>query len=147
VATPTSRINYDKLGAIASAVCAVHCLLTGVALGLLSVAGLGFVGSLWTDVVFLVLVLSVGGTAIAHGIRKHHSAVPAMIFVAGLLMFLIGHFAFGHSHAVASVEPWGPTRVAQVTLSVAGGLCIVLFHFVNFRLQKNCACDHCRKGA
>lgn len=146
MANPTSRINYDKVGAVASAVCAVHCLLTGIALGLLSVAGLGFVGSLWTDIVFLVLVLSVGATAIIHGVRKHHSVVPAMIFVGGLLMFLIGHFAFGHSHAAAAAEPWGPVRIAQVTLSVAGGLCIVLFHVVNIRMQKKCGCQHCRTG-
>ena len=42
----TERINLDKLGACASAICAVHCLLTGIALGLLSVAGLGFMGSI-----------------------------------------------------------------------------------------------------
>ena len=142
----SKRINYDKVGAVASAVCAVHCLLTGVALGLLSVAGLGFVGSLWTDIIFLALVLSVGATAIIHGIRKHHSVVPALIFVGGLMMFLIGHFAFGHSHVAQAAEPWGPTRVAQVALSVGGGLCIVLFHVVNWRLQKNCGCDHCRTG-
>lgn len=134
----------DKIGAFASAVCAVHCLLTGVALGLLSVAGLGFVGSLATDVVFLGVALTVGTTAIVHGRRKHHSIVPALIFAAGLSMFLLGHFAFGHSHAVG---PWSWQRVAQVTLSVAGGLCIVLFHVVNLRLQKSCGCDHCATGS
>ena len=137
----------DKVGAFASAVCAVHCLLTGVALGLLSVVGLGFIGSLATDIVFLVLVLSVGSFAIIHGIKKHHSAVPALIFVAGLLMFLIGHFAFGHSHVHAAAEPWSPIRVTQVTLSVVGGLCLAMFHVVNLRMQKNCTCDHCQTGA
>ena len=146
MANPARGINYDKVGAVASAVCAVHCLLTGVALGLLSVAGIGFVGSLWTDVVFLVLVLSVGATAVVHGMRKHHSVAPALIFLAGLLMFLIGHFALGHSHAAAADEAWGPIRIAQVTLSVAGGLCIVLFHVVNLRMQKKCGCNHCRTG-
>jgi hypothetical protein len=144
VGSRASRINYDKVGAVASAVCAVHCLLTGVALGLLSVAGLGFVGSLWTDIVFLVLVLTVGATAIVHGIRKHHSVVPALIFVAGLLMFLVGHFAFGHPHNAQ--QEWGPQRIAQVALSVIGGLCIVLFHVVNMRKQKACGCNHCRTG-
>lgn len=145
MANPAKGINYDKVGAVASAVCAVHCLLTGVALGLLSIAGLGFIGSLWMDVVFLVLVLGVGATAIVHGIRKHHSVVPALIFVTGLLMFLIGHFAFGHVHA-GTTEPWGPHRIAQVSLSVVGGLCIALFHVVNLRMQKACGCNHCRTG-
>jgi hypothetical protein len=120
-------------------------LLTGVALGLLSVAGLGFIGSLWTDIAFLAVVLAVGATAIIHGIRKHHSVVPALIFVAGLLMFLLGHFGFGHAH-LASEDPWSSARIAQVTLSVAGGLCIVLFHVVNLRLRKKCECTHCRTG-
>ena len=132
----------DKIGAFASAVCAVHCLLTGVALGLLSVAGFGFVGSFATDAVFLAVALSVGTMAIVHGVRKHHSLGPALIFVAGIAMFLLGHFAFGHSH-VATAAPWSANRVAQVTLSVLGGLCIVLFHVVNLRMQKGCACKHC----
>lgn len=144
MASPGTRINMDKLGALASAVCAVHCLLTGVALGLLSVAGLGFVGSLATDAVFLVVALTVGTAAIVHGIRKHHSAVPALIFVGGLAMFLMGHFAFGHSHVEG---PWSWQRTMQVALSVAGGLCIVLFHVVNLRLQKSCGCDHCATGS
>jgi hypothetical protein len=119
-------------------------LLTGVALGLLSVAGLGFVGSLATDIIFLGLVLVVGSTAIVHGIRKHHSIVPALIFVSGLLLFLVGHFAFGHSDQ--AVGPWDGIRVTRVVLSVAGGLCIVLFHVVNLRMQKTCGCNHCRTG-
>jgi len=59
---------------------------------------------------------------------------------------LIGHFAFGHSHTEAAAEPWGPVRIAQVALSVLGGLCIVLFHVVNWKMQKNCGCEHCSTG-
>ncbi|MBI3722145.1 MAG: MerC domain-containing protein, partial [Fimbriimonas ginsengisoli] len=65
------RLNLDKVGACASAVCAVHCLLTGLALGLLSVVGFGFLGSLTADIAFLGVALSVGLLAVFHGIRRH----------------------------------------------------------------------------
>ena len=144
MSSPASRFSVDKLGALASAVCAVHCLLTGVALGLFSVAGLGFVGSVVADAVFLLIAIAVGGTAIVHGARKHHSVVPALIFVVGLAMFVMGHFAFGHTHGESA---WSWQRAAHVALSVGGGLCIVLFHVVNLRLQKSCGCNHCRTGS
>lgn len=144
MASPGSRLSLDRIGAFASAVCAVHCLLTGIALGLLSVLGLGFVGSIATDAIFFVIALTVGFTAIWHGLKKHHSLTPALIFVAGLVMFLVGHFGFGDAHDASA--RWSNERLAQVIFSVAGGLCIVLFHVVNYRLQKSCGCRHCRTG-
>jgi len=67
-------------------------------------------------VVFLVLVLSVGATAILHGVRKHHSVVPALIFVGGLLMFL-----FARQFLTAL-----PSLVAAVTFMLSGYFVIYL---------------------
>jgi hypothetical protein len=144
----SSRVNLDKVGACASALCAVHCLLTGVAFGLLSVMGLGFFGSLWTDIGFLAVAFVVGGLAVRHGIRQHHSYVPASIFVAGLVSVVIGHFVFRHTHA-AGAEEHGAEHILSTFFSVFGGLCLVGFHLANLKYTKagGCGCRTCKERA
>jgi hypothetical protein len=137
-----TRVEVDRIGAYASAICAVHCLVTGVALGLLSFAGLGFLGSVAADVAFLSVAVLIATVAIVHGIRKHHSYKPALIFVAGLLSVILGHFVFRHDHPGGTEGP----AIWSTVFSVVGGLCFVLFHVVNLRLQRACGCGHCAKG-
>jgi hypothetical protein len=122
----SNRWNWDRIGAFASMACAVHCLLTGVALGLLSVAGLGFVGSLWADLAFIGFALLVGVTAIWHGYRKHHSLVPALVFCLSLGLIAMAFFAVGERTA------W------HTVFSVAGGLGLVSFHVLNLRFGHSC---------
>lgn len=126
------------MGAVASAICAVHCLLTGVALSMLSVVGLGFLGSELVDFVFIATALAVGTIAVRHGITHHGSYVPALFFVLGLLSIIAGHFGFGHDHSAQS--PYA------TVFSVIGGICLVLFHVVNWKLAKtsHCGCNHQR---
>jgi hypothetical protein len=126
---------------MASTICAVHCLLTGVALGLLSVVGLGFLGSATTELVFLAVALSVGVLAVRHGVSKHHSVVPALFFVAGLASWVVSHFVFGHNHAKG-----GHNSVGATTFAVLGGLCLVTFHVLNQRMAQRCGCGHCTTG-
>ncbi len=144
----SQRINLDKFGACASAICAVHCFLTGIALALFSVAGLGFLGSLWADIAFLSVAVSVGSLAVWHGIRAHHSYLPASVFVLGLLFIVLGHFVFRHAHQAGEIE--NPvTHAASVAFSVLGGLSLVTFHVLNMKLQRDggCGCSVCIQHA
>jgi hypothetical protein len=102
-------------------------LLTGVALGLLSVAGFGFVGSLWADIAFIGFALLVGVTAVIHGYRKHHSLLPSIIFCSALLSIAVAFFAFKDNSA------------GHTIFSVMGGLGLVTFHVLNLRFGHNCA--------
>jgi len=138
-------LNLDRLGAYASAICAVHCLVTGVALGLLSYAGLGFMGSITTDIIFLTVAVGIASLAIFHGIKRHHSYKPAMVFVLGLTFVVLGHFVFRHEHKTAN-HPLDAVEVFSTIFSVGGGLCFVLFHVMNLRLQHTCGCKHCTTG-
>lgn len=137
--------SLDRFGAIASAVCAVHCLLTGVALGLLSYAGLGFMGSVTADLIFLGVAVTVATIAIWHGVKKHHSWRPAMVFVFGLACVVMGHFVLHHEHAVNETEIH-MLDIFSTIFSVCGGICFVLFHVMNLRLQHQCGCKHCTTG-
>lgn len=130
-------LNYDRLGAYASAICAVHCLITGVALGLLSIVGLGFLGSPEAELGFFLTTVTIGTIALVHGVRRHHSAVPALVFITGLGALLASHFVFGHHHDEAP-------SIGATILNVVGGLSLVAFHVLNQRLQHRCSCDHCQ---
>lgn len=128
----------DRLGALASLACAIHCLLTGVALGFLSVAGLGFLGSSEADVGFIMATVAIGGLAVWQGYRRHRSWLPMSLYVGGLLLVVIGHFVVGHRHA-------GPdNRLVTSLLAASGGLILVVFHIVNLRLGHRCQVCHPR---
>lgn len=137
-----SKVSWDRLGAMASAICAVHCLLTGVALGLLSVIGLGFLGSSTAEYAFLATTFTIGVIAVVHGVRRHHSALPSMFFVIGLVCWLLSHFVFGHGHAHN-----GQSSIGGTTFAVMGGLCLITFHVLNQRMAHRCGCSHCLDGS
>ncbi|RYG26755.1 MerC domain-containing protein [bacterium] len=139
--TRGSRINLDRIGAMASTICAVHCLITGIALGLLSVLGLGFLGSETAEYTFLAVTVTIGVLAVWHGRKKHHSTLPAVFFVLGLGCWLVSHFVFGHGHGAGERSNLGGTAFA-----VLGGLLIVAFHVLNQRLAHRCGCSHCTTG-
>ena len=126
------HLTIDRVGAFASAVCAVHCLLSGLALGLLSVFGLGFIGSSTTDIVLISITLSVASIAIFAGIRRHHSLVPAGFFLCGVFAILMSHVVLDHESKDIAV------RIATTTFAVLGGVFLVTFHVVNLRLLRRC---------
>lgn len=134
-----SRWNLDKIGAYASAICAVHCVITGLALGLLSVAGLGFIGSPITEAAFYTTAIVVGIWALMHGMRRHKSYLPGAIFIFGMGCLFVSHFVFGHGRL-------GHPSVPGTVLSIAGGLSLVTFHVVNQRLANKCHCPHCMEN-
>jgi hypothetical protein len=131
----TPRVNPDRIGAWASGICAVHCVLTGLAIGLLSALGLGFMADPLTDALFLGAALLIGGFAVWHGIRKHGSYFPSIVFAIGMALVFIGHFVLGHSAD-------GHESVVSSLLSAFGGLTLVAFHLLNYRLQQLRGCCH-----
>ncbi len=134
------KINVDKLGQIAGTVCAVHCLLTGLALGLLSVVGLDFFGSETSEAIFVGTAGILGIWAVRHGVKKHHSYIPSLFFVWGLVCIVISHFVFGHAHA-KGLSSATPAAIASTVFSVMGGLSLVTFHWLNQRFAHRCGCD------
>ncbi|CAN5535626.1 hypothetical protein BH11ARM2_BH11ARM2_31520 [soil metagenome] len=124
------KLDADKLGQIAGTACAIHCAITGVALGVLSVVGLDFLGSETSEFFFIGITFCLGVWALVHGVRKHRSWVPAIVFISALTCIVGAHLVSHQS-------------VPGVILSVVGGLGLVSFHILNQRYGKVCACGHC----
>ncbi len=134
-----ARWNLDRVGAYASAICAVHCVLTGVAIGLLSVLGLDFIGSPIAEGAFYATAMTVGTWAFIHGLKKHRSMWPGTVFFVGMICLLVSHLVFGHGTP-------GHETVGGTVFSVLGGLSLVCFHVLNQRMAHRCVCSQCQHG-
>jgi hypothetical protein len=111
------KLDVDRLGSLAGLLCAVHCGLSGVALGILSVSGLGFIASPASEVFFIGTTAVVGLWAAVSGFAKHHSYRPLFVLGIGFVLIAISH-VLGHV--------W--------YLSVIGAGFLVSFHVFNRRL-------------
>lgn len=126
------RWDWDKLGGTASFLCAIHCVLTGVAMGLLSTLGLQFFADPKTEYTFMGIAVVAGLLAIYTGVRKHHLWWPSGLFAAGMGALIVRHVMFPHAHAhhADGVVCCQPPAIATA-LSVGGGCLLVAFHVLN----------------
>ncbi len=109
------------MGSIASFACAIHCALSGVALGALSSAGFGFIGNPILEVLFIGSAVALGVWAAVRGYKIHHVWKPVALFLAGMSSIVLAHVS----------EPgW--------VFSVIGGTLLIAFHWVNQRLTLSC---------
>lgn len=115
----------DRLGAFGAFLCALHCALIPVALGLVPALGLGLVA--W------------------HGLERMFTLFATVLALTSLWLGYRGHRAY---HAWLLVAPglalvWGALLYPPLHLSIvphalamaAGGLLIAIAHLVNLRLS------------
>lgn len=122
----------DRLGAMASLLCAVHCAALPFLLAILPALGLGFLASHGFERAFIACASVLAVTMAVIGYRRHRTARAFMLLVPGLLMLWIGGFAFDLGNATS----WHTLFV------VAGGTCVSLAHIVNLRIAREPqACD------
>lgn len=115
----------DRLAALLSNLCLVHCLALPLAAVLLP-AGIfagGFSseslhGPEWVHWVLLLLAFPVSFLALRHGFREHRRHYPWMLATLGFLMMGTGALLHGHS-------------VYESALTVGGGVFIAVAHWRN----------------
>tara|TARA_Y100000588_G_scaffold91263_1_gene98502 strand:+ start:224 stop:613 length:390 start_codon:yes stop_codon:yes gene_type:complete len=117
-----NRVALDRLGTIASSVCALHCALCAFAPALLPLSGFGVLVSHGAEWGF-TLVATV--LAIAAAIKGYCSCgawkAPAMLLTGGIVLF-IARFT----------ETLG-VDVPEVFITVVGGGILVGGHLANLR--------------
>jgi hypothetical protein len=113
----------DRVGAVGSLLCALHCALLPLLLAALPTLGLGALGGVDIDQAFTVFATLLGVTMLGFGFRKHRAFRAWMVLVPGLVLVWLGSFTSLHTHSTA-----------HVLLMVAGGLAIAAAHLVNLRL-------------
>lgn len=128
-ALPKPRMHLpvwaDRLGAFGAFLCALHCALIPVALGLVPALGLGLVAWHGLELAFTLIATVLALTSLWRGYRGHRAyhawllVAPGLVLVWGALLYPPLHLSIV-PHAVAMA---------------AGGLLIAVAHLVNLRLS------------
>jgi hypothetical protein len=147
----------DRVGAIVGLLCAIHCAIVPLMLGVLPALGLGFLAGLTFELTLLGLAGVVAAVAVVHALRRGHPRAIVAGLVAGFALLVAGvlvedqHRAHTlpapgldaaslHDHAHDHGEGSGEHSLPSTLLSVAGGVLLGVSHIRNSRGHR-AACD------
>lgn len=116
----SQRSRLDRLGVVASCLCAVHCALGAVFVGVSGVAG-----SLFRDerleLIFLLCAVGLAVASVATGYRQHRSRTVVLFAMAGLSLLGVSRGIDG-------------ARFVEAASSVVGACLLIVGHSLNARL-------------
>ena len=99
--------SWDRLGIGLSGLCAVHCLLTPLALAMLSLWPVAFDPDAWLHPIFAALLIPTTLMAIRLTVRHQHVRHIPLLLGGGLILVLaamvVGHLAGAMSEAAVTV--------------------------------------------
>lgn len=114
----------DRIGAIASAVCAVHCASWPFLLAVLPALGSSLLASEWLERGFVLFATLLVIASLGYGLSRHRRLSAAALAAPGLGLIWFGSFG-----------PWHHDLVPHAVLMTSGGLCIAAAHLRNLKLQ------------
>lgn len=115
---------YDRLGATAATLCAVHCAALPLAMALLPALGLEFLASHAFEGFFLAFTSIFAALSVGHSLRSHGKFFAWPLLLAGLAILFAERFVPAiHDHAV----------LHALTMTTAGTL-VAVAHLLNLRL-------------
>lgn len=120
--------KLDHLGMGVSFVCAIHCAVLPVLVGVLPLIGLELLAHPVFETAIIITSLIIGATAILRAWKRHHKPQPAFIMLIGFTLILAGRFLADESHE------W-------LFLSV-GGITVAVSHYFNWLLDRSCHHQH-----
>lgn len=120
---PDRLATADRVGMAAATVCAVHCAVLPLAIGLAPALGLRLGGLVDFDQAFVVFASLLAATTLALGYRRHREFRAWALLVPALVLVWAGSFTSLHDHTAG-----------HLVVMVVGGLLLAAAHFVNLRL-------------
>ena len=130
---PLPQLWFDHLGGVASAACALHCLLTAAAPAAL--AALGIHGGETLEWGFVLVAVAFAALAGGLGFRLHRSLPIAVGFGAGACGLLAGRLG----------EGLGLGHGAHY-IAIVSGLLLVGVHIASLRQCRRCGDLACSTG-
>lgn len=116
---------FDRVGAVASFLCAVHCAALPFVLTLLPLLGLEFLADHRFERGFVMFACALAMLSLIGGFRRHRRPMSLLLALPGLALLLLGvTVAEDYSIALHSV------------LVTCGGLLVAAAHFVNLRTDR-----------
>lgn len=139
-------LKLDLIGFSASTICAIHCAAMPFIIVFLPLIGLQFIANPIVEYAFISSSIIIGSYTFKHGYLNHHRKIyPFAIFLIGITIILIGHFAF-HDHSRSlnlSAEEKHSYEIAFLLVAPFGALLIGASHFLNRKLSKKCKNTSC----
>jgi len=115
---------YDRLGATAATLCAVHCAALPLAMAFLPALGLDFLASHAFEGFFLAFTTVFAALSVGHSLRAHGRFYAWPLLLAGLAILFAERFVPAiHDH----------TLLHALTMTTAGTL-VAVAHLLNLRL-------------
>lgn len=134
----TKRLSptfFDGLGVAASSLCLIHCLGTAALGFLLPALGLTFLADERIHHVLAVAVVAAGLLAFIPGFRLHRNWPVAIFAALGLTAI-----------ALSQLLPDEVLRERlEIALTIFGGGMLVIAHWQNRALCRECRCRDCRE--
>jgi ABC-type nickel/cobalt efflux system permease component RcnA len=135
--------KLDMLGFSASTICAIHCATIPVILLFLPLIGLEFITDPFIEIALIGLSLIVGVYTLTRGYLRHHRRIyPIILFIAGLAIIAIGHFAFGHELHEGEVSTIDALGIFGAVIIPVGAIMIAIAHYMNRKMCLSCKVDH-----
>jgi len=150
VSSGSALHKADRVGFIASFLCAIHCALLPVLFALLPILGLELEAWLDFDQIFVVFATLLSVITLSLGWQRHRLLRPCYVLVPGLMLLWLGAFgplhAHGHDHAHEHSEV-----IVHAVVMTLGGFLLAGAHLWNMRLTRahaqQCGCHtHCDKA-
>ncbi|MFZ5638224.1 MAG: MerC domain-containing protein [Pseudomonadota bacterium] len=116
----------DRVGVVASFLCAAHCALLPVVIALLPAFGVAGALNEYFEEAFAVFATVLGLVALITGYRRHRALHALALLVPGLLVVWVGVLYPPLHHSVL------PHAVAMTI----GGCLVALAHLANLRLTR-----------
>lgn len=136
-AVPARRMAtvVDRIGATASLLCAVHCVLLPFVLTLLPLIGLEFLAGHTFERIFVACASVLAGASILVAYRRHHRPHALVLMIPGVTLLLFGIAIDLDAHVVL-----------HTACVVSGGLLVASAHLTNLVLAHRQAHPHCAKA-
>lgn len=123
---------YDRLGATAATLCAIHCAALPLAMAFLPAMGLEFLASHAFEGFFLAFTALFAALSVGHSLRAHGRFYAWRLLLTGLAILFAERFVPAiHDHPV----------LHALTMTTAGTL-VAVAHLRNLRLAHGAAACH-----
>ena len=128
---------YDRLGATAATLCAIHCAGLPLAMAFLPALGLEFLASHAFEGFFLAFTSLFAALSVGHSLRAHGRFFAWRFLLPGLLLLFTERFVPAiHDHPM----------LHALVMTLAGTL-VAVAHLLNLRLAHGHAAHAHREGA
>ena len=121
----------DKFAISTSTVCAIHCLVLPVMIGVFPALGVTIIGDEKFHEILLWAVIPMTIISLSLGCNKHKDVTPALTGCVGLAVIIFTAI-MGHRELSESLE---------ILLTIMGAVIITFAHLMNFKLCRKAYCD------